>query len=244
LVIYWAVTNNKKYRKKVAPYCGAIFFCAITIIIFLRKSIMGAKLKADFFERIDVVAIARALIGKELVTSFNGIRTSGIIVETEAYAGVHDKASHAYNNRRTTRTEPMYAKGGTAYVYLCYGIHHLFNVVTNKEGTPHAVLIRALQPKDGIDEMLRRRGKSVLDYSLTKGPGSVSKALGICTRHTGKYLVTDSEIWLEEGMPIHEEIISSSRIGVDYAGEDALMPYRFYVKNNKNVSGKIKPSAR
>ncbi len=199
---------------------------------------MAKKLDAAFYEREDVVLIARELIGKILVTEFDGVRTSGIIVETEAYAGINDKASHAYGGRRSNRTEAMYAKAGTAYVYLCYGIHHLFNIVTNKENTPHAVLIRALQPLDGIDVMLHRRKKIKNDYTLTKGPGSLSQTLGIRTNHTGRDLLTDENIWVEDGcLSKEDEIVASSRIGVDYAGEDALLPYRFYLRHNKYVSG-------
>lgn len=199
---------------------------------------MAKKLDAAFYEREDVVLIARELIGKILVTEFDGVRTSGMIVETESYAGINDKASHAYGGRRSNRTEVMYAKSGTAYVYLCYGIHHLFNIVTNKENTPHAVLIRALQPLDGMDEMLRRRNKPKADYTLTKGPGSLSQTLGIRTNHTGRDLLTDENIWVEDGcLSKEDEIVASSRIGVDYAGEDALLPYRFYLRHNKHVSG-------
>lgn len=198
---------------------------------------MAKKLDAAFYTREDVVLIARELIGKILVTEFDGVRTSGIIVETEAYGGINDKASHAYGGRRSNRTEVMYAKAGTAYVYLCYGIHHLFNIVTNKENTPHAVLIRALQPLDGIDVMLHRRKKIKNDYTLTKGPGSLSQALGIRTNHTGRDLLTDENIWVEDGyLSKEDEIAASPRIGVDYAGEDALLPYRFYLRHNKRVS--------
>ena len=118
-----------------------------------------SKLSADFYQRDDVLLISHELLGKVLCTNFHGKLTSGIIVETEAYAGITDKASHAYGGRRTKRTKTMYASGGTAYVYLCYGIHHLFNIVTNKENIPHAVLIRAIQPRVGIDIILQRRKK-------------------------------------------------------------------------------------
>jgi DNA-3-methyladenine glycosylase len=197
------------------------------------------KLGADFYAREDVVKIAWELLGKVLCTRFNGQFTCGRIVETEAYNGVVDRASHSFGGRRTNRTEIMYAEGGTAYVYLCYGIHHLFNVVTNAKDTPHAVLIRALEPLEGIDTMLMRTGKKKLDFSLTRGPGNVSKALGIATKHTGQNLFEDDSIWIaDDGLPLHAiNIISSPRIGVDYAGEDALLPYRFYVKGNKYVSG-------
>ncbi len=142
------------------------------------------KLTLSFYQRTDVVQIAKELLGKILVTKWNGSETSGRIVEVEAYNGVIDKASHASGGRSTNRNEIMYANGGVAYVYLCYGIHHLFNVVTNKKETPHAILIRALEPVKGIDVMLERTGKKQLDNTLTKGPGNVSKALGIFTTHT------------------------------------------------------------
>jgi len=156
-----------------------------------------SKLQADFYQREDVLLISRELLGKVLCTNFHGKLTSGIIVETEAYAGVTDKASHAYGGRRTKRTETMYAKGGSAYVYLCYGIHHLFNIVTNKENIPHAVLIRAIQPLDGIEIMLQRRNKKKVDQSLTAGPGSLTRALGITVKDSGTLLM-DNLIWLED----------------------------------------------
>lgn len=149
------------------------------------------RLDYSFYDRKDVTIIARELLGKLLVTTFNGVTTSARIVETEAYAGAADKASHAYGNRRTRRTEVMFGNPGTAYVYLCYGIHHLFNVVTNVKDIPHAVLIRAAEPVKGIDTMLLRCGKVTLDYTLTKGPGNVSRALGIFTYHTGLSLLNE-----------------------------------------------------
>jgi DNA-3-methyladenine glycosylase len=196
------------------------------------------KIKPSFYQGHDVVDIARQLIGKVLVTNFDDVITSGIIVETEAYAGVQDKASHAFGSRRTNRTETMYAAGGVAYVYLCYGIHHLFNIVTNKEDIPHAVLIRALEPLEGIEIMVQRRKKKVADYTLTKGPGSMSAALGIYKTHNGLSLETSDHIWLEDRKLPTGNILSGPRIGVDYAGEDALLPYRFWVEGNKYVSGK------
>ena len=131
------------------------------------------KLTRDFYLQEDVVKISRELLGKVLCTKFNGKFTSGIITETEAYAGIPDKASHAYNGRRTKRTEVMYGMGGTAYVYLCYGIHHLFNIVTNKKDIPHAVLIRAVKPLDGIDLILKRRNQKKLTEKISSGPGTV-----------------------------------------------------------------------
>ena len=156
-----------------------------------------SKLSADFYQRDDVLLISRELLGKVLCTNFHGNLTSGIIVETEAYAGITDKASHAYNGRRTERTETMYAHGGSAYIYLCYGIHHLFNIVTNKENIPHAVLIRALEPQDGIKFMLQRRNKNKIEQYLTAGPGTLTQALGITVRHSGVSLM-DNLIWVED----------------------------------------------
>ena len=187
----------------------------------------------------NVVQIAKELLGKILVTKWNGIETSGRIVEVEAYNGAIDKASHAAGGRRTNRNEIMYADGGAAYVYLCYGIHHLFNVVTNKQEIPHAILIRALEPVKGIDVMLERTGKKQFDNTLTKGPGNVSKALGIFTKHTGLSLLSNELFIAEDDFILNrKDIAASPRIGVDYAGEDAKLLYRFFVKGNPFVSGK------
>jgi DNA-3-methyladenine glycosylase len=197
------------------------------------------KLEQEFYNRADVLKIARELLGKVLITKFDGIITSGRIVEVEAYAGVKDKASHAYGGRHTNRTRVMYFPGGTAYVYLCYGIHHLFNIVTNEQDIPHAILVRAVEPLEGIPAMLERTGKKKPDYTLTKGPGNVSKALGIGTKHTGGSLLEDEIIIVSDGfVPPKGDIVATPRIGVDYAGEDALLPYRFIIKGNKYVSGK------
>jgi DNA-3-methyladenine glycosylase len=197
------------------------------------------KLTTAFYAQEDVVQIATALIGKVLVTNFDGDITAARIVETEAYNGIVDKASHAYNNRRTRRTEVMFGHGGVAYVYLCYGIHYLFNVVTNTALTPHAVLIRAVEPLYGVETMLQRTGKVKAGYDLTRGPGNVSKALGIAAHHTGMSLLSDELFIADDGfMYPASDIISRARIGVDYAAEDALLPYRFLVRNNPFVSGK------
>lgn len=199
------------------------------------------RLKPAFYRGTDVVFIARSLIGKILVTNLDGIITAARIMETEAYNGVVDKASHAFGERRTNRTKIMYNHGGVAYVYLCYGIHHLFNIVTNKAEVPNAVLVRAAEPLVGVEDMLIRTSKKKLDSTLTRGPGNVSKALGISTLHTGT-LLSGNEIYiLDDGKKyVENEIGISPRIGVDYAGDDALLPYRFYVKGNEFVSGKIK----
>ncbi len=188
------------------------------------------KLQKDFYIREDVVLIAKELLGKVLITNFNGAISAGIITETEAYAGINDRASHAFGGRRTARTEIMYATGGTAYVYLCYGIHHLFNVVTNQKDIPHAVLIRAIKPIEGMDVILKRRKQKEISNKLSSGPGTLSQALGIQTSHSGENLL-GNKIWIEDrGINFPDiEIIKSPRIGVDYAGADALLPYRFFV---------------
>jgi len=196
------------------------------------------KLPLSFYNRKDVVKIARDLLGKIVVTHFDGKITSGKIVETEAYVGVIDKASHAFSGRRTARNEHMYSSAGTAYVYICYGMHQMLNIVTNEKEIPDAVLIRAIEPVIGIEIMMERTGKKISDKSITRGPGNVGKSLGIYKHHSGLYLL-DEEIYLldnEEKIP-DEQIGVSKRIGVESAGADALLPYRFYIKGNKYVSG-------
>ncbi|MDZ4795305.1 MAG: DNA-3-methyladenine glycosylase [Bacteroidota bacterium] len=199
------------------------------------------KIGIDFYNRENVLAIARELLGKLLVTKWDGILTSGRIVEVEAYNGIPDKASHAFGGRRTNRNEIMYGSGGVAYVYLCYGIHHLFNVVTNSKEIPHAILIRAVEPVKGIDYMLKRVGKAKPDFTLTRGPGNLSKALGLSTLRSG-YSLQSKELFIaDDGFFFSKNVIAASpRIGVDYAGKDALLPYRFYIKGNPFVSGKPK----
>lgn len=205
-----------------------------------QKFLASLKLlNENFYTRKDVVKIAKQLLGKIIVTYFDEQLTAARITETEAYNGAVDKASHAYNNRRTKRTEIMYSSGGAAYVYLCYGIHHLFNVVTNMKDVPHAILIRAAQPLIGIDVMLQRTHKKKLDATLTSGPGNISKALGIYTHHTGIDLHSENFFIAEDGYKLSKnKMIISKRIGVDYAAEDALLPYRFFIKDNIYVSGK------
>ena len=163
----------------------------------------------------------------------NNSVTGGIIVETEAYAGPIDRASHAYKNRKTKRTEVMYNEGGVAYVYLCYGIHHLFNVITNKSDIPHAVLIRALEPIEGMKTMQLRRKFTKISPRLTNGPGSLSMAMGINTYYN-RIDLTGNIIWIEDrGVRVNKyNIISSPRVGVQYAGKDADKPWRFRIRNN------------
>ena len=194
------------------------------------------KLGIQFYKKQDVVSIAKELLGKIIVTKFEGVTTSGRIVETEAYIGLTDKASHSFGGKRTARNEHMYAAAGTAYVYICYGMHHLFNVVTNEKNIPDAVLIRAVEPLQGIDTMLKRTNKKTLDNTLTKGPGNVGKALGISKDHSGLNL-SGNKIFICEDKLAGALIGSSKRIGVESAGSAALLPYRFYVKGNKFVSG-------
>jgi DNA-3-methyladenine glycosylase len=199
------------------------------------------KLDAPFYQRRDVTGIARDLLGKLLVTQWNGQRTIGRIVETEAYRGVTDKASHAFGGRRTARTEIMFAHGGVAYVYLCYGVHHLFNVVTGLKDEPHAVLLRGIEPVDGLTVMLSRTCKREGDFSLGAGPGNLSRALGIQTCHTGISLLGDSLYIADDGLLLSDRsILITPRIGVDYAGDDASLPYRFIVRDNPWVSKKTR----
>lgn len=195
------------------------------------------KLPFSYYLNQDVIFLAKDLLGKVLFTEINGDLTAGIIVETEAYSGVIDKASHAYGGRRTGRTETLYTQGGVSYVYLCYGIHHLFNIVSSVEGEPHAVLVRAVEPLTGVETMELRRNMPASKTAISSGPGSAAKALGI-DRSFNKKDLTGNEIWIEDhGIKYSpDEIVSGPRIGVAYAREDALLPWRFYVKGNRYVS--------
>lgn len=197
----------------------------------IENEVRMAKLERSFYLQESSITVAEQLLGKVLYTEFDGERTAGIITETEAYMGEMDKASHAFGGRRTARVEPMYGLGGYSYVYLCYGIHHLFNVVTNMPGIPHAVLIRAIHPFDGTETMARRRSPA---RPTTSGPGTLSQAMGIRTEHTAVDLCGDL-IWIEDQrikVPT-KEVEVGPRIGVDYAGADALLPYRFLIQPNK-----------
>jgi DNA-3-methyladenine glycosylase len=191
-------------------------------------------LDESFYQDRDVLKLGEELLGKFLCTNIDGIYTSGKIVETEAYRAPEDKASHAYGNRRTSRTEVMFHPGGQAYVYLCYGIHHLFNVVTGPEGQAHAILIRAIEPVDGIDEMLKRRQMRKTAYQLTSGPGVLTRALGITTQWNGSWLTSGKHIWIEDrntGIS-GKDVLKSPRVGVDYAEECAAWDWRFRIKDN------------
>lgn len=197
------------------------------------SSLVTKKLTSNFYLRDNVVLIAKDLLGKVLCTNFNGVLTSGMIVETEAYNGRTDKACHSHIAGKTERTKIMYGEPGFAYVYLCYGIHHLFNIVTNKKNLADAVLIRGIEPINGLEEILFRRGKSKLERSVGGGPGIASQALGITTKNYGEDLLGNL-IWIEDRNTkiLDSEIIASPRVGVDYAKKDALLPWRFRIKDN------------
>ncbi len=197
---------------------------------------MGNKIEMSWYQNSNVAEVAKQLLGKILCTNIAGKLTKGKIVETEAYSGNSDKACHANNQKKTKRNQVMFGNGGHAYVYLCYGIHHLFNVVTNTKGSADAVLIRAVEPVEGVEVMLERRKMKSAEKKLTAGPAILSQALGILTNHYGTPLNGDI-IWIEKDViPVEEKIVSSTRIGVDYAGEDALKLWRFYIKENAWVS--------
>ncbi|HMI68134.1 MAG TPA: DNA-3-methyladenine glycosylase [Cyclobacteriaceae bacterium] len=189
-------------------------------------------LDESFYLRGNVVKVAKELLGKTLFTNIRGKVTSGIIVETEAYSQI-EKGSHAYKGM-TERNKVMFGPGGSAYVYLCYGIHHLFNIVTNVEGVADAVLIRALEPLTGEAYMLRRMKTKALKR-ISSGPGKLAKAMGIDRSFNGKYLGSD-DVWVEDAGRAVKKINASKRIGVDYAGRDALLPWRFTIQGNPWVS--------
>lgn len=190
-------------------------------------------LPREFYVREDAVKIAKELLGKFLFTKLNGQVAGGMIVEAEAYGGKVDKASHAFGNRRTERTESMFLLGGHAYVYLCYGIHSLFNVVTGPKDFASAVLIRAIEPKEGIDVILKRRKAKKLESKISAGPGALTQALGITLKHDRLDLCGE-KIWIEDrGIKIRKtNILESPRVGVHYAGEDAKLNWRFRVKDS------------
>lgn len=196
------------------------------------------KLSKSFYQRSDVTRIARELLGKLLFTNIEGVICGGRIVETEAYSW-KERGCHAFNERKSERNAIMYESGGHAYVYFCYGMHHMFNVVTNKKDHAEAVLIRAIEPVAGEEDMKARRGLLRSPFQLTAGPGKLTKALGIDRKLNGKLLV-DDEVWIEDaGEKVNKNsIVASPRIGIDYAGDDALLPWRFYLKENPWVSKK------
>jgi DNA-3-methyladenine glycosylase len=181
----------------------------------------------EFFLSEDVVGMAKALLGKILLVKSASECRAGIIAETEAYEGITDRASHAFNNKMTHRTSVMYREGGCCYVYLCYGLHHLFNVVTGPAGQPHAILIRGVKPLY-VQELLTGKTRVDFDDKIANGPGKMSKWMGISMELNGTVL-NAHQVWLinpEKEQDV--EIIQTQRVGVEYAGEDALLPYRFY----------------
>lgn len=197
------------------------------------------KLPLSYYLKNDVVTLAKSFLSKYLITEINGVVTGGLITETEAYEGITDKASHTYGGLKSKRTEIIFAKGGVSYIYLCYGVHYLFNIVTNKKDVPHAVLIRGIYPLIGVNEMLLRTGKNKAGYHLTNGPGKLSKALGITIQQNGE-LLSGNSIWIEDRNINckEEDILIGKRVGVEYAGADALLPYRFILDYGNYINKK------
>jgi len=194
------------------------------------------KLSQLFYTNSDVVQIAQDLMGCKLCTNINGVFTAGIIVETEAYNGRTDRACHAFPDKRTPRTQVMYEQGGIAYVYFVYGMHYLFNVVTNQKEFADAVLIRAIEPTDGMEAMYTRRKMNKNGKLLTGGPARLAQALGIDKNLNGKKL-TGTEVWIESrASNFKGKTETTKRIGVDYAGKDAHLPWRFSIIGNTFVS--------
>ena len=191
----------------------------------------------SFFQRSNVTKVAADLLGKMLISDIGGQRTVGIIVETEAYSW-KERGCHAYQNQMTPRNSTMFREGGILYVYLCYGIHSMLNIVTGKEGEAEAVLIRALEPVKGMQVMMGRM-KVNNEKRITSGPGKLTKALGITTAYDQTDLFGKKSILRVEdgGLNISKKkIITAPRIGIQFAGEDALLPWRFYLKDNPWVS--------
>ena len=199
---------------------------------------MSPKLLRDFYLRSDTLRVARDLLGKLIVVPDDkGNRVSGMIVETEAYLGEIDRAAHSYGGRRTPRNEVTYGVGGYAYVFFIYGMYYQLNIVCSEVDSPHVVLIRAVEPVEGVEIMRERRGP-MKDRNLTSGPGKLCIALGIDRGFNGEDLL-GNRIWLEDHLSFADsEIVVSKRIGIDYAGEDAEKPWRFWVKGNEFVSRK------
>jgi len=196
------------------------------------------RLPKSFYRSNDVVSVAKSLIGQHLVTLVDGHRTVGKITETEAYHQ-DEQACHAYNGRYTKRTSLLFEAGGLAYIYLCYGIHHLFNVTTGPAGVGSAVLIRAVEPVEGVEVMMQRRGIDQLHPRITSGPGTLSQALGLTIAYNGSSLLNSETIGIEESKKVPDnEIVASVRVGIDYAGADASLPWRFYLKSSQWVSRK------
>lgn len=200
------------------------------------------KLSREFYTRPDTLQIAQDLLGKLLVVpNAGGERVSGMIVEAEAYLGAIDKAAHSYGNRRTKRTETMFALGGTVYIFFVYGMYFQFNVVAGAVDTPHAILIRGVEPIEGVEIMRERRSRKnpktkIIDKNLTSGPGKLCIALGIDKSFNNEDLLGD-KIWLEDFNTFStDQIACGKRVGIDYAEEFAEKPWRFWIKDNSFVS--------
>lgn len=196
-------------------------------------------LPKSFYTRTDVVQVARDLLGMYLITRIEGVQTAGLITETEAYRAPDDRACHAYGNRLTDRTRVMFETGGVAYIYLCYGIHHLFNVVTAVEGMAHAVLVRAIEPVENVEIMLKRRGIPQIAPRLTAGPGALSQALGLHRRFSGVSLLrAEGPVWIEDrGFRVEpDQILAGPRVGVESAGDCARWEWRFRIRDSKWTS--------
>ena len=196
----------------------------------------AAKLPREFYLRPDVLTVSKDLLGKLLVVPGPaGERISGKIVEVEAYRGPEDRASHAYGGRRTKRTETMYNAGGVAYVYFVYGMYHQFNVVSGVADVPHAILVRALEPVEGL-ELMRARRHSHPAHNLPNGPGKLCIAMGIDRELNGADLLGD-RVWLEDFETVSpRRIARGPRIGIDYAEEWINKPWRFWIRDNQFVS--------
>ncbi len=203
---------------------------------------MDNKLSQDFYLREDTISVAKDLLGKLIVVpDAEGRRVSGMIVETEAYLGETDRAAHSYNGRRTPRNEVTYGIGGHAYVFFVYGMYNQLNVVIGPVDQPHVVLIRAVEPVEGIEIMRERRG-SMKDRNLTSGPGKLCIAMAIDRDLNGENL-SGERIWLGDHRSFSSaEIATGKRIGIDYAGDDAEKPWRFWVKGDEYVSKARRPA--
>ncbi len=200
-------------------------------------------LPLEFYRREDTLQIAKELLGRELIVrGFDDFVTGGIITEVEAYLGGQDKGCHAYGYKKTARNQVMFQAGGVAYVYFCYGMYDMFNIVTHKEGEPHAILIRSVKPTQGKKIILRRRKQSRISPMTSAGPGRLTMALAINRSHNGKSLISEDLYVLEKPAMKDFEIVATPRIGIAYAEEDAMKPYRFYIKNEPFVSKPLFPT--
>ena len=195
------------------------------------------RIERKFYMR-DAVTVGKDILGKIIVKkTADGRIMSGRITEVEAYMGITDKASHSYGGRRTKRTEVMYKEGGYSYVFLIYGMYECFNVTVGREGDPQAVLIRGVEPLENKNLMWEKR-KVKKEKDISNGPGKLTKALGITREDNGADLVASENLWLEDDGYKVKDIVETTRIGIDYAEEDALKPWRFYIKDSIFISKK------